>query len=197
MTRFAALWILMLAVPLCAAPAERDTPDYYPLKAGTTWEYKVITAQGTGTVTNTIAKIEKIDGKPLARLECEARGQVVASEHLTSTDKGIFRHRFNGIDFSPPVCLVKLPVKEGETWETEVKAGKATNKIACKVMGNEEVTVGSGKYKALKTSVEVEENGQKVLSTYWFAANVGIVKQVIEIGPTKYTMELEKFKMGK
>jgi hypothetical protein len=39
--------------------------------------------------------------------------------------------------------------------------------------------------------------GKEVDTTYWFAPNVGIVKQIAMIGELNLTMELEKFEAAK
>jgi hypothetical protein len=124
------------------------------------------------------------------------RGNVVATEHLSSTDKGIFRHRLNGIEVSPPLCLLQHPFKKGETWETALKLGAQTAKVTCRA-DSEEVTVPAGKYKALSVHMEVKEGDMKTRTTYWFAEGIGVVKQTVDVGGKTITIELEKYEAGK
>jgi hypothetical protein len=177
--------------------ADKESPtDLYPLKLGNKWHYRVDGGAREGTMVIHIAKIEKIDDQMLARLEGVVRGKTVISEHLASTEKGVFRHRINGIEISPALCLIKYPVKDGESWETEIKVGEEMAKAVCRV-GKDEIEVPAGKYKTVTVKVDIEQDGAKFTSTYWFVAGVGIVKQTFDIGGVKATLELEKFEAGK
>jgi hypothetical protein len=193
--------VLVLIVPTSQsgfAPAEKEkAPDYYPLNEGNKWHYKA----GGGAVdqkpvTIHLAKIENIDGEKLARVESSVDGKVVATEHLTATDKGVFRHRYNGAVVTPPICVIKLPFKKGDTWETEAKAGDLKIKVACKA-GQEEVEVPAGKFNAISIVTEGDLGTVKILTTLWFADGVGMVKQTIEIAGQKKTLELEKYEVAK
>src|SRR5215211_8271492 len=70
------------------------------------------------------------------------------SEHLSSTAKGLFRHRYNGSEISPPVRLLSFPIRIGETWESEHTCGGQKFKVHGRV-GCEEVEVPAGKFKAI------------------------------------------------
>jgi len=191
--------VLATALPGVSQVAQdkKKLPDYYPLKAGTKWTYDVDAGAGQKVqVTNQIAKIEMIDGKSLARLETVVNGMVVATEHLANTAKGVFRHRAQGADAVPPVCVVKYPFTEGEKWESETTIGPQHLKMSMLSGKNEEVTVPAGKYKTVTVVVETSVNGTKINSTSWFARDVGIVKQVTELGDKVIKLELAKFEAG-
>jgi tRNA A-37 threonylcarbamoyl transferase component Bud32 len=158
--------------------------SYYPLKLGTKWHYRKETSLGAATPhLHQIVKIEKIDGQSLARLEALQHGEVLASEHLSTTAHGIFRHRNNGWEISPPLCLLKFPIKIGESWESEHRFGDEKGKVSCRI-GAEEVEVAAGKYQAITSHLEVmETGGRKIGITYWFAPGVGVVKQTVFLPP--------------
>ena len=185
------------------AAVDETTPDYYPLKVGTKWHYDFSANGNKMTVINAIAKVEDIDGQSLSRLETTIDNQVKATEHLTVTDKGVFRHRIKGIAITPPVCLLKFPVKDGETWNADVKIGEQQITLKAKAGKEEEVTVPAGKYKAVTSELEVTAGGDNVKTRYWFAKDVGVVKQTIEINSTKeinstnIELELSKFEKAK
>ena len=65
---------------------------------------------------------------------------------------------------------------------SETAIGNETLTIKSKAVGTEEVTVAAGKYKALKVEVETTAAGTQVSTTYWFAPDVGVVKQAIDTG---------------
>ena len=109
---------------------KEKTANYFPMQVGNRWTYRVSVGGNTATAVSSIAKIETIDKIPLARLEAQVNGQVVASEHLQQTKDGVFRHRNNGQDISPPFCLLKYPVTSGAKWKGEIKVGAEKGKYA-------------------------------------------------------------------
>jgi hypothetical protein len=191
--------VLVTALPGVSqvAPDKKKLPDYYPLKAGTKWTYELDAGNGQKVqLTNQIVKIETIDGQSLARIESVVNGMVAATEHLASTPKGVFRHRVNGVEVKPPVCIMKYPFKEGESWVAEPMVGPQQLKMSIRSGSNEEVTSPSGKYKTVTVVVETSVNGVKLNSTSWHAPDVGIVKQITEIGGKNINLELIKFEAG-
>ena len=188
----AALWF-------CPKPAdgeEQARPDYYPLMAGTKWHYRV---QGQSErLTNHVAKIELIDGQQVARVETTFQGRVIPSEHLATTPQGIFRYRTHGVELSPPLCLLRYPVKKGDSWESKTTVGGQQEvRVTCRV-GAEKVTVPAGAYDTVTVDVAMTVGGTTVgTSKYWLAAGVGMVKQSNKAGGTTSDFELEKFEPAK
>jgi hypothetical protein len=166
---------------LLAAPGQAR---YFPFKVGTKWRYRVERSNGeTGTQVQQISEIEKIDSRAvLARLDLIAGGSVRLTEHVSNTARGIFRHRTNFIDISPPVRLLSFPVKEGKSWASKFKEGNFEGKVTCQVVGREEIEVPAGKYHTVIVEMVVEYVGaQKYRITTWFAAGTGVVKDTIVI----------------
>ena len=179
------------------AVSQEKAPDYFPLKAGTKWSYEVNQDGKKLKTTSQIAKVEAIDGKSVALLETTINGEVSATEHLATTEKGVFRQRVNGIELSPPVCVLKYPVKKDDTWETESTIANEQLKVKGKVIDNEDITVAAGKYKAFRVEIETSAAGMRNITTLWFAPDVGVVKQSTENEGKAVTAELEKFEEGK
>jgi len=180
--------------PAAETAKAKAPPNYYPLKVGSKWHYQVEMGNGQKAVlVNEIAKIENIDGKDLARLETVGQGNVQATEHLSSNAQGIFRNRYNDLELSPPVCLLKYPIQEGETWTTQTKVGDLQLTIIGREGRTEEVQVPAGKYQAVTAVVETTVDGKKIRTSYWFAADVGIVKQTIDLGDQVINRQLVKY----
>ncbi len=179
-----------------AKTGEEKTPNYFPLKLGTKWSYEAKQAGKTIKLENQIAKIETIDGKSLSVLEKSVNGTVAGTEHLAATDKGVFRHRVDGTELSPPVCVLKSTLKKDDTWESESTIANEQIKVKAKVLDAEEVTVPAGKFKAFRVEVEYSVAGMQATLTFWFAPDVGIVKQSMD-GSDKNFIELTKFEAGK
>lgn len=187
--------------PLATAQEKtQDSKSYYPLKAGNKWTYQIEsdTAAKGSKLINQIAKIEKIDGVSLSRLETTAKGKVVASEHLSITGKGIFRNRYNGTEVSPPICMLKFPIKKDSTWKVESKVGEEKLSVSCK-LDEEEIEVPAGKFKTVKVVMDAEVVGAGIIvsTTYWFAQGVGVVKQHVNINSMQFSILLEKFEEEK
>jgi hypothetical protein len=179
-----------------AANEQEKAPDYFPLKVGTKWNYEAKQAGKTIKLENQIAKLETIDGKSLAVLEKSVNGTVQGTEHLAATEKGTFRHRVDGTELSPPICVLKNTLKKDDTWETVSTIANEQIKVKAKVLGAEDVTVPAGKYKAFRVEVEYSIAGMQATVTFWFAPDVGIVKQSMD-GSEKNFIELTKFEAGK
>jgi phage FluMu protein Com len=174
------------------APENPEKFNYYPVEVGNTWHYRV---NANGKITNSsvrISKHETINGEALARLDAL---NVPVTEHLAQTEKGVFRHRLNGSQVSPPFPLLPYPPKIGAKWQgeftTEMEKGK--NRYFGEIQNEEIVEVPAGKFKTLRVFIKVEQNGPMVQTTYWFAKDVGFVKQSLNILGTTIVMELEKF----
>lgn len=93
--------------------------------------------------------------------------------------------------------LLKYPVKEGESWESKTKIGPDLLPIKCTVGKFAQVEVPAGKFKAIPVRVETEQKGMPVISENWFAPNVGIVQQKVEVGGMKIDIKLTKFEKAK
>ena len=141
-------------------------------------------------------KLETVDGKSLALLETVVGGNVTNTEHLAATDKGVYRYRVDGTELSPPVCVLKYPLKKNETWETESIIANEQVKVKGKVIDAEEVTVPAGTYKTFRVEIETSVAGMQATLTFWVAPDVGIVKQTID-GSGKDFVELTSFEAGK
>jgi hypothetical protein len=182
-----------------AGKSKTKAANYYPLKAGTKWHYQLDTTDGQKIqLTSQIGGIDNVDGKDLARLEIFANGQKLPqTEHLESRDDGVYRVRMNNVDVTPPICLIKYPLKPGQTWGAETTTGGQKMKVDCSEGKAEEVQVPAGKYQAIPCTFVATAGPAKFTSVFWFAEDVGIVKQKSEIGAQTVTMELTKYEAAK
>jgi hypothetical protein len=195
---FLALLGLAVTADCSTAPqAEKQTTaNFYPLKEGNKWHYRMDVGEQSAQATMHVAKLESIAGVNLFRLEMSVEGNVAGTEHLAADQRGVFRHAFNGQPLSTPVTVIRFPVKEGDTWEETVTSGDDVAKVHGKVFAEEDVQVPAGKFKAVRVQLEVEDEAVGTMTaTYWFVANIGIVRQVLEVGDDQIVMELEKHEL--
>jgi hypothetical protein len=189
------LFVAIVCLAPCASGQEKKDPGskYYPLKPGTQWTYQI----GTVQVTMKVAKIETYEGVLCGLVESSVEGKVVSTEHISSDDKGVYRHSFNAMKASEPLCILKLPPKKDQTWTFDAKIATETVKGTFK-SGEESVKVPAGMYKATTSfTTACELNGMKAEFKYWFAPDVGVVKQTMTIGGREIVSELAKFEAPK
>jgi hypothetical protein len=194
--------ISVLVLALAAGPApvlwaqdKVGESEYYPLKVGNTWDMKV----GDVKITNKVVKHEKIGDLMCALIETSKDGKVIAREHIAIKEDGIYRVTGNDQKAEPELCFLKLPpkTKPGESWDVESKIGSQTLKGKF-TLGEEELTVNNTKYKALVAeSKDFQVSGLDLTTKTWFAPNVGIVKQIVNIGGKEVKLELEKYELAK
>jgi hypothetical protein len=186
----------LLAPALGAQDKEKDkakdkageTP-YYPLAVGNTWHYRA----GENRFAMRVARHEKVGDAMTARIEMLVEGKARSHENVGVTGDGIYRYSYEGKEAKPPVRFFKLPPKKGDTWTVDSKWGTETIKGTFKT-GEETVTVPAGKYETFTASCDKFTAGDTEISvTYYFAQNVGVVKQVIEASGQRIVIELEKF----
>jgi hypothetical protein len=197
------LVVVMAALPAVAqstkAKAKAGTGDFYPLKVGTKWNYELDAGQPQkGMITSVIAAEETADGKPIARLEVYINGQKApTTEHLMSNKDGVFRVKINNQQLDPPLCILKYPLKAGQKWDTKTTAIGQQLDVSCRQGAEEEVQVPAGKYKAvpcvIETSTQTQQGAMKIVNTYWFVDDVGVVKQKMNFGDKVILMELTKY----
>jgi hypothetical protein len=188
------------AVAVAAEDKLVETP-YYPLQVGTTWHYKA----GDGKFTIRVTRHEKVGDVLCARLEATRDGKVIAWQHLSVTADGVYRHdltdQHTGTAVTqsprPPMLVLKLPPKSGETWKVDSRADGKTFRGSFKI-DEQEVKIPAGAFKAVRvTSQDLEINGLKPVITTYFASGAGMVKQTIQEGDSKIEIELEKLETAK
>ena len=184
-----------LSLGLSASPASGQS-EYYPLKEGSVWTYKV----NGNTTTITVSKFEKVGELNCAVLETRnADGMVLASEHVAVTAKGVLRVKFANMNAEPPLMFLQLPVKTPSTWEFDTKIAAENVKGKFNASAVDEVKVPAGKFeKVVKVASEgFKANNQPISIIYYFAPKVGIIKQEIDINGVKINIELDKYEEKK
>jgi hypothetical protein len=207
---FVCLALLPATAKLAAQDKLKETP-YYPLQVGTIWHYR----GGDGKFIVRVVKHEKVGDTLCALLETKRDGKVVGSEHLAVAADGVYRHDLTAMQpqtdpndknktvgqavtqtLKPPLLVLKLPPKKGDTWKVDSKGEGKTFRGGFRV-DEQEIKVAAGTYKTFRVaSQDVEVNSLKTNIQTHFAEGIGIVKQVIEVGDAKVEIELEKFSAG-
>jgi hypothetical protein len=195
--------LALFAIVLSAAPAlgADSDKDYYPLKVGTKWTFK-LSGQTEKFVLSAV-KEEKVGTQDCVKVEARLGDQLKGSEHIAVLNDGVYRFKYGDQAIEPPVCFFRPSGKKGVSWPFSFKFGPntATGKFEMDV---EDVEVPAGKFPGAFV-VRAEANEKPAMgeaemrstTTIWLAKHVGIVKQVITIGDTRITLELEKMEEPK
>jgi hypothetical protein len=188
--------LLLALAPARAADEKGAETPYYPLKVGNTWKYRL----GDTKFTVKVAKFEEVDKQNCARLETLVGDKVNSYELVAVKPDGVYRYVADGTKADPPVLFLKLPPPKDETWKVESTAG-GTGKLTGTFKSGEvdELKVGDKKYEKVVTvsSDDLDANGEKLRVTYYFAKDVGLVKQTLNVKGQDLVIELESFEPGK
>jgi hypothetical protein len=198
----AALTLLFFAAGLALSqdkPSEgpKHSTEYFPLKKGAAWTYR----RADKTVTVRVADFEKVGDDVCARLEyLTSDNKVTATEAVTVRADGVYRVKADGSMVNPPICFLKLPLKNGQNWKIDSKIASQDVKGGF-VEGTEKgVKVPAGTYDTVTVTTTADTqkiDDQTVTITYYFASKVGLVKRVVEIGGARTILELEKYEESK
>ena len=176
------------------------TTDYYPLKAGSKWVYKV----GENEVTVVVGATEKGETK----LDTLANSKNVASEMVMVKADGVYRTKINSTMIEPPVKILELETKDGKLvpkakgakWAVASKV--ATQPLTGDFMIGEPAKVTVPASPTPLDCVFVEGPKFNIAGTetsvkYYFAPGKGIVKLNYSIQGTEATLELKSYEEGK
>jgi hypothetical protein len=176
-------------VPAAPVPTHlmpRDPPLNFPTTVGTKWVYQLA---GGGEQTIVISEVkEEKDGSKLVTTEYVADGKRTPHQVKRVSTQGVFVLVDSGQKFEEPLCIVKLPHREGRTWETSHRrVGEMDESRGRRVAGPiEQVRIPAGEFSAAR--IKWELNGGK--GTNWYINGVGLVKA------DEY-MQLKSFTPGK
>ncbi len=184
--------------PPPAAPAV--TTEFFPLKEGSKWVYKVGEAEVTVVVGATA------NGE--TKLETQANGKPVASESVKVQSDGIYRTKINATTIEPPVKILELETKDGKL-VPKAKGAKwsVTSKVQAQSVSGEfmvgdmaKVTVPASPTPLDCVFVDGPKfniAGTETSVKYYFAAGKGIVKLSYSIQGAEATLELKTYEESK
>jgi len=157
-------YLLMLAFTSC--PAQ---DDFFPLKPGLSWTFKTHTGRD---YVKRVLGTENVEGVPCAILQL---GET-EKHWLSSGADGVRLHRSKGVSFEQPLLLFKYPLTRGDSWKARTKAASGIIEYSFATVGEEEVEVPAGRFKAWR--IDWRTDGALVSSGQtWLARGYGAVKE--------------------
>jgi hypothetical protein len=181
------------------APKEKAEAPYYPTTVGDRRVYESRTRSGKSEWTEVVTKVETKDKVTRVSVGLEREKKVEPFAVIEVSDAEIVRASGSGA-VGPPKVLLKLPLKAGASWSWElVTENKGSFKEVFTFVGEEEIEVPAGKFKAARVDVAFEVNGKiaKRTQTLWYARGVGLVKDRFESSNGEKVTELKSVTTGK
>jgi hypothetical protein len=198
MVRFSlcTLALLLLAVP-SGRGQQKANESFYPLKIGSKWHYK----SGEEKVVVQVAKSEVLereimkDNKKVKEKVAGFTLKIVSggrelTEQVAVLPDGVYRFSTAGKEITPPLCILKFPIKKPDSWPVDSVCNEVPFKgtFTC-----DEADISVPAFKNTFRAVTTSFKDPKMSFEYYFAPEYGIVKQRIEVGNNKVLLELEKF----
>lgn len=199
----AAVFVLALVPSALSSPAPKDRPNaaaYFPIRVGDRWVLKMQNGEAISEITEVVTEVEKKDGDFIVTVGREVRGELRAYSKTRVSDGGLFRITMGKAEYDPPVCVLKLPAKKGDSWTSEPNGtgGKLLRSQKHTIAGEEDIDVPAGKFKALRIEIELSiESGNGFQSTIWYVPGMGPVKTITKVNGRERIQVLKSFTPGK
>lgn len=190
LTALFSLVALLSFVPAAPVPTHlmpRDPPMTFPTTIGAKWVYEL---PGGGEKIMVISEVKKEkDGAKVVTMEYVEGGKKTPYQVRRVSNQGIFVLVDGGQKYEEPLCIVRLPHREGATWETNLRyVGNVDERRGRRVAGPfEQVRVPAGVFSAARIEWELND-GQT--GTNWYVNGIGLLKG-------SNFMELKSFTPGK
>lgn len=188
--------LALATVPLAFVSAEQ----LIPTADGTTWLYEMTQEAGAeftfsdskpgpdGKVhvlaTYRITGTQEVDGKNLLKFEMHRDGVITNTDLMKVDERGIscvarIDQYGELTKLDPAQTMIAAPLKAGATWEFDGKLGDATVHQHYDVVGETDVDVPAGKFRAFHIHGE-QTSPVRMTIDRWFVNGLGIVKDVTE-----------------
>jgi hypothetical protein len=192
-----AVLLALFIASLTAAPVPKEINPpgpFFPAKLGTAWAYRGTFPSGEQETTEVILESETKDGETRFSVGCALNDngtgpRLLGADRFVAKADGLFLLEQAGAKYDPPLCILKLPLRRGDSWKVSVLRGEE------KVEGNftvgkelEEVAVPAGKFRAYRVERRLVSRGKEE-AIYWYAPGVGVVKKVGSPTNPKYRNE--------
>jgi hypothetical protein len=179
-TAFLALLALGHAAPV---PKTRPGPIYFPTTVGAKWVY----SEDGHDRTEVVTAIEKDGGAFVVTVEAETDGRRGPAGKFRVSEDALFKLESAGILLVPPVCLLRLPVRDGESWDIGHAASRDETVGTATSHAPEHIEVSAGGFPAHRVTADYRRNGTECWTTTWYAVGVGEVRSESESGGRKLT----------
>ncbi len=216
--------IAILIVLVATAVVHAQEPvhlqsEFYPLKIGTRWTYRVHdkkAQQPKGAPIRSVdVAVEREELFSEKRLDKDGKMNLVSYvgyllkstsgnkstlDHVVVTRQGLLKVHTAGTPLTPPLLFLKLDLEKGQkSWDWISTSGNTTIK-GTYTLSTESIRVAG--YAEPKNAVLVayrdhQPKEKQVEIDYWFVQGIGMVKQRVRERNHEIELELEKFEPAK
>ena len=198
--------IALLAASVCTGAKQAKPVSYWPFKVGSTWTLTTHIKQGAKEQTaDQVITVTSVSGG-VATLDYKVNGNAVQGEKYRFDANQVMRIASGpnaGNPISPGLPVIKYPMKAGDHWKWNGTIALMGQTIPgsgeLSVSGPEQVKTPGGAFQAMKVHlvVTISAQGQKIVlpNDYWFAPNVGLIKQVANVNGMQVDGELKSYKL--
>jgi hypothetical protein len=132
-----------------------------------------------------ISGTQEVEGKRLLKFEMHRDGVISNVDLITVDEHGIFCaariDQFGELTrLDPPQTMMAAPLENGATWDFSGKLGDSDVHQHYEVVGEEDVVVPAGKFRAFHIHGEQIAPARMTIDR-WFVNGVGIIKDVTEM----------------
>lgn len=165
--------------------------DYLPLKEGNQWTYTM--SSGTQATTR-IAGFADVGTVRCAIVET-TMGWQTSREYVAVDAQGVksYLSQSQGQEarYDPPLVRIKLPYREGDTWQATVNQMGMAMQTNFQSAGRERIQTPAGTFDCVKVRSTTDTGqGQTMAGTIWYADGVGPVHQVMQAMGQEVTITL-------
>ena len=167
-------WPLLSVLMLAGCGAK--TQDYFPLKIGNKWTYKVTIDNDQEIIDLTVAEEAPVGDHKGFLLQSEMGDSRLAWDGGT-----LLAAELAGTRYSPPIPLYAA---DGTEWSGVVQAqSKQVAGTATVSRSEEELVVGGRSYRTVKCVLTLDSGEDHIQLTTWFYSGLGILRQELRSGP--------------
>ena len=161
-----------------------------PTAAGTVWRYALTREPGpaTTTITRKVLPSQDVENQPSVAVETVAEGVPESTEFLKIEGEAVLvtsRSSAGKVtNFDPAATILPSKLEIGSPCDGDGKIAEATVTIPLKVIGEEDVKVPAGSFRAWR--IHGEDRGPiSTVADRWFVRGIGPVKELVtERSPT-------------
>jgi hypothetical protein len=180
MSRFCAI---LLGVVIGASVTQAEWP--IPTADGTTWQY-ALTREGESepeTLTRQVFAPGNANEQNTLRIETAINGVVYSTEFFKNDGQAILTtaHRGAGGNtetFDPPITILPADLRFGAEWKYRGPVAGLDLNLPLKIVGEGEVEVPAGKFRALHFRGE-KNDALFTVADFWFVRGVGSIKETV------------------
>lgn len=163
-------WVFAALVPPESGSAVKL---YFPTTVGSKWVYDYNGKEETEEIT----AVEKKDTSFVVTVKGTNYLKGTINKQFVVSTENLVQTKSNIGTGQPPMILLKLPGKAGQTWETYLGGHPGMGKNTVKACGAEIIEVPTGKFEAIRVETKFFSPGGWTEARYWYAPGVGLVKE--------------------